>query len=365
MTRVFTLLLAISLIICSLHAQSPLVAIPVSVADSAGVSATLTFGLDSNATDGLETKLGEQYLPPLPPAGAFDARFILPACTDASSKDFRKGTASFNGAAVYEMQFQPSAGSFVQIAWNMPPGVSARLQDEVTGSVVDVPMSMQGNYTVQNAAVLSRLKMTVSYTLDKAAPASPALLSPLNASLNEPVNETFAWKRVFNAGGYALQIAKSATFSTTVFSDSTLTDTVLKVTGLSGSMTYYWRVKALNANGSGSYSSPFMFTTSPTAVKENTNTAPGRFALNPNYPNPFNPSTEISYELPAAGFVSLKVYDLLGNQVAQLVSEMKTAGLHTVNFNAQNLKSGVYFAKIEAKAAGQSFVQVRKMLYLK
>jgi hypothetical protein len=365
MTRVFALLLALFLIVCSLHAQSPLVAVPVSVSDSTGVSAALTFGLDSNATDGLETKLGEQYLPPLPPAGAFDARFILPAGTDASSNDFRKGTPFFNGSVVYEMQFQPSAGSFVQIAWNMPPGVSARMQDEVTGNVVDVPMNAQGNYIVQNAAVVNRLKLTVNYTLDKAVPASPSLLSPANASLNEPVNEIFAWKKVFNAVGYTLQLAKSTSFSTIVFSDSTLTDTVLKVNGLSGSMTYYWRVKALNANGPGNYSSPFMFTTSPTAVRENLNLAPARFALNPNYPNPFNPSTEISYELPAAGFVSIKVYDLLGNQVAQLLNEMKAAGLHTVNFNAQNLKSGVYFAKMEAKTAGKSFIQVRKMLYLK
>lgn len=66
------------------------------------------------------------------------------------------------------------------------------------------------------------------------------------------------------------------------------------------------------------------------------------------YPNPFNPTTVIRYQLPEAGFVSIKVYNLLSQEVASLVEEVKGAGIHTVNFNAGNLPSGIYIARLQA-----------------
>lgn len=63
------------------------------------------------------------------------------------------------------------------------------------------------------------------------------------------------------------------------------------------------------------------------------------------YPNPFNPTTTISYQVPAAGLVSLKVYDMLGREVAGLVSGYKGAGKYSVQFNGQDLASGVYFVR--------------------
>lgn len=72
------------------------------------------------------------------------------------------------------------------------------------------------------------------------------------------------------------------------------------------------------------------------------------FYLSQNYPNPFNPSTDIKYQIPEAGLVSLKVYDLLGREVATLVDEHKTAGSYEVEFNVSELSSGVYFYKLRA-----------------
>jgi len=69
------------------------------------------------------------------------------------------------------------------------------------------------------------------------------------------------------------------------------------------------------------------------------------FNVEQNYPNPFNPSTTINYTIPKSGLVSLKVYDLLGSEVASLVNEVKNAGFYTVDFNASALSSGVYFLK--------------------
>jgi polyhydroxybutyrate depolymerase len=94
---------------------------------------------------------------------------------------------------------------------------------------------------------------------------------------------------------------------------------------------------------------------------------PIEFSLIQNHPNPFNPSTRIQYAIgnPANGtgreFVSLKVYDILGNEIATLVNEQKPAGTYEVTWNARNLSSGVYFYKLQAG----SYVETKKMLMMK
>ncbi len=85
------------------------------------------------------------------------------------------------------------------------------------------------------------------------------------------------------------------------------------------------------------------------------------YSLFQNYPNPFNPTTVINYQLPVNGFVSLKVYDVLGREVKTLVNERQTAGSHSITFNAGVLTSGVYFYRIEAG----KFSQVRKLSLVK
>ena len=76
---------------------------------------------------------------------------------------------------------------------------------------------------------------------------------------------------------------------------------------------------------------------------------PSKFALRQNYPNPFNPSTRIIYAVPRESQVALKVYDLIGQEVAVLVDEVKEAGTYEVTFNALNLSSGVYIYKMKAE----------------
>ncbi|MCA1801485.1 MAG: T9SS type A sorting domain-containing protein [Rhodothermaceae bacterium] len=96
---------------------------------------------------------------------------------------------------------------------------------------------------------------------------------------------------------------------------------------------------------------------------------PETYNLAQNYPNPFNPSTVISYQLPAAGQVTIRVYDFLGREVALLVNEFKAAGRYEVTFDGSNLASGVYLYSIEAVNASGSrggiFNQTRKMLLIK
>lgn len=88
---------------------------------------------------------------------------------------------------------------------------------------------------------------------------------------------------------------------------------------------------------------------------------PHNFDLSQNYPNPFNPTTTISYQLPLRSYVTLKVYDILGSEVATLVNKNETTGNYSVNFNASNLSSGIYFYQLKV---GDN-VQTRKMILLK
>ncbi|MCK9209687.1 MAG: T9SS type A sorting domain-containing protein [Ignavibacteriaceae bacterium] len=98
-----------------------------------------------------------------------------------------------------------------------------------------------------------------------------------------------------------------------------------------------------------------------TSINSDENSSPNLFRLYQNYPNPFNPSTTINYELPTTSFVSLKVYDALGKEVAILVNQEKPAGNYKTDFDGSRLSSGIYFYTLRA----DNFVQNRKMILIK
>ena len=85
------------------------------------------------------------------------------------------------------------------------------------------------------------------------------------------------------------------------------------------------------------------------------------FNLSQNYPNPFNPSTIIAYSIPQRSNVSLKIYDVLGKEIATLIDEQKEAGLYDIKFDASKLSSGVYIYSIQAG----DFLESRKMILMK
>ena len=118
---------------------------------------------------------------------------------------------------------------------------------------------------------------------------------------------------------------------------------------------YIYRLKQIDLDGTFEYSNEV----------EVTIMVPEKFELSQNYPNPFNPSTKIRYSIPNVGSglaqTVLKVYDVLGNEVATLVNEEKPAGNYEVDFNASQLSSGIYFYKLQAG----SFVETRKMTLLR
>jgi hypothetical protein len=98
-----------------------------------------------------------------------------------------------------------------------------------------------------------------------------------------------------------------------------------------------------------------------TSISDEANTRPTGFELNQNYPNPFNPVTVIGYQLPVSIEVTIKVFDLLGREVATLVDGRQSAGVHRAEFDASHLASGVYIYRITAG----DFVQSRQMVVVK
>lgn len=148
--------------------------------------------------------------------------------------------------------------------------------------------------------------------------------------------------------------------------------TIIETTANTG--TYSWVVSApdssdqcliriTNVDDSQVYdvSDSFFTIDIPTTVEDSENAIPSEFDLSQNYPNPFNPVTLIKYQVSEASLVSIKVYDLIGREVANLVNEVKQPGNYQISFNAENLASGIYFYKMIAG----DFSSVKKMNLLK
>ena len=95
--------------------------------------------------------------------------------------------------------------------------------------------------------------------------------------------------------------------------------------------------------------------------KSKNNFIPNEYSLSQNYPNPFNPITHLEFGISELGFVSLKVYDVLGREIKILVNEIRPAGIYKIEFNGSNFASGVYFYRIEAG----DFVQTKRMVLIK
>jgi hypothetical protein len=185
---------------------------------------------------------------------------------------------------------------------------------------------------------------------------APTLISPSDSSSGVPTNVTFTWNSVENATRYRLRLSLSGVAFDTVINGISVT-----INNLDTSSRYYWTVFAGNDGGYVSSAlSRYFITSSVTAVTGKAFKA-SQFSLSQSYPNPFNPSTTISFNLPSKSFVSLKIYDLIGREVATLVSEKLSAGNHSRQWNAANMASGIYFYRLQADL----FAETKKLVLLK
>ncbi len=115
---------------------------------------------------------------------------------------------------------------------------------------------------------------------------------------------------------------------------------------------YSYRLKQIDFSGQFEYSD---------IVEIEVGTSPNQYSLEQNYPNPFNPTTTISYSIKEKGLVTLRIFDVLGNEVKTLVNEEQEAGVYRLEFNASFFASGIYFYTLNAG----EFVSTKKMILLK
>jgi hypothetical protein len=150
----------------------PQVSFTLNITDGRTNSRDLKFGIDPSATDGIDTVLGENFLPPFPPLGVFEVQIYLPENNFngslASYSDYRNGTIPYSGTIEHLIRYQKGDGidygDSVVIYWDLPQQISGLLQDIITGTLINVQLSGSGNFLVPNPGALDRLKLLVTYS---------------------------------------------------------------------------------------------------------------------------------------------------------------------------------------------------------
>lgn len=199
----------------------------------------------------------------------------------------------------------------------------------------------------------------------------PELLSPVHGShLPSGTVPTLMWGDMNNVESFRLQLASDSVLNSVLLDTGTITATQYTVpsnVSLPSDWTY-WRVKAYFPTDSSEWSSAWKFVIEPTGVSSDENLLPQKFQLEQNCPNPFNPTTVFRYQLPIGSKVTLRIYYLLGQEIKTLVDAWQDAGYKSVEWDASNFASGVYFYRLDATNVSnpsKSFTQVKKMLLLK
>jgi hypothetical protein len=186
----------------------------------------------------------------------------------------------------------------------------------------------------------------------------PVELTSFNASIkDEGVLLEWTTSTELNNSGFEIQRNQSSSWETIGFVEGRGTTTEITnyqffndLSGFNSSVKLQYRLKQMDFGGTFSYSNIIEI-----------DFIPGAYSLSQNYPNPFNPSTSISFTLTKSTFVTLKIYNVLGNEVSTLVNQNMLSGKHEIKFNANGLPSGVYLYTITAG----DFVDTKKMLLMK
>lgn len=229
---------------------------------------------------------------------------------------------------------------------------------------VDFPMDTEGHYEeiyAINTKHWNSVSTQMIASFVTSVPSIPQQQYPFLGASGIPLDPVLTWHAAERATSYYLQVAADSSFYSGMIFDGALADTTWPLSGLTAGGSYFWRVRAQNALGESGWSSSWSFTTvNTTGVAERSALVPHEMAFHI-YPNPFNPSTVISFQLSVNSRVTLKVYDVLGCEVARLVNGEMAAGEHHVTFAPRDLAAGLYFYKLTAG----TFSQTRKEIFVK
>lgn len=194
-------------------------------------------------------------------------------------------------------------------------------------------------------------------------PPAPNLVAPLNNATNQLPTVLLDWDSLAAASTYRIQLATDSLFNSIVYDTSGVTRSYLQMRPwiLLANVKYYWKVNATNLAGTGAWSAIWNFRINPTGIYQYSSELPKEFRLFNNFPNPFNPSTKIRFDIPKNTNVKISVYDLTGRVISQLVNDNFNAGSYEFTWNAVNLASGVYFYRLET----EGFTDVKRMVLVK
>jgi hypothetical protein len=244
---------------------------------------------------------------------------------------------------------------FVQVSLNSNFNTTVVNDSSSTGQQFSVPsgilqLNTQYFWRVAGWNPLGRGPFSAVWSFNVAnIPAAPSLVSPPDSSVVPNTTPVLTWTSSGGAFYYGVQVAADAGFNSMVINDSTLSFVTYTVAGgiLQQGQTYFWRAYAYNPLGRSPNSQTWRFTVQgPTGIINTGNGIPKEFNLYQNFPNPFNPSTVIKFDIPVKSDVKLIVYDLLGREAAQLVNGEMNAGRYEITWNAGNLASGIYYYKL-------------------
>jgi hypothetical protein len=183
-------------------------------------------------------------------------------------------------------------------------------------------------------------------------PVTTNLLYPEDQKLDIPIQTEFRWNTSTAAIKYQFQMAEGLSVEPSItVVDTVISDTTLALSNLKNIKIYSWRVRAINEYGNSNWSQTYKFRTEALVSVEKDKGIPTDFELKQNYPNPFNPVTTIQFAIPnymTNTTVTLRVYDILGREVKELVNEYLQPGFYSIKFDGSDISSGVYFYTLKA-----------------
>jgi photosystem II stability/assembly factor-like uncharacterized protein len=190
----------------------------------------------------------------------------------------------------------------------------------------------------------------------------PALISPPNNSNNIPLTPALVWSNISGVSNYLVQVSPLSNFS--IITDSatvTINQRIIPSGKLQANTTYFWRVRATNIIGTGPWTDVWSFGTTSVGINQISTSVPSAFKVYDAYPNPFNPSTRIKFDVPKSSSVRILIYDMTGRQVDNLFEGNVSAGTFETVWKADKFNSGIYLIKFVAN----DFSMAKKLMLVK